>query len=103
MDISDTDNNTTLGTSLTFLILDYRGKYDFPGDQNGFVFEHRRSIPKTTSTEGYAIRTDDTGGGWRVDYIPQFGPKETVYGPNRESYWPTNEEAAAALELYLKG
>jgi len=88
MDISDTDNNTTLGTSLTFLILDYRGKYDFPGDQNGFVFEHRRSIPKTTSTEGYAIRTDDTGGGGGWTTSPNSVPKRLSTDPTGKATGP---------------
>lgn len=90
-----------LGTSLPFTPVDFRGKSGFPSDDNGYVFWYTHPVPNSKRDKTYVVRTDHTNEGWRVDYIPVVGPIEATYGPNRESYWPTKEEAAAALEWSL--
>lgn len=99
----------TLKTTLTFLEYDLRGTSGFPNTDQGFVYLHKEDrvlkckytgLPIKRQAE-YAVRTDNTGYGWRVDFMPHLGPLETVYGEDGKSYWSTPEEAARALEAHL--
>lgn len=111
MQVRPSQKTTKLGTALTFEVADFRGTHRFPKGQEGLVFlyEEKRVISdKYTGLnihrdERYAIRTDDTGQGWRIDRRGRFCDT-AVYGlgKGRPSYWPTNHEAAAALEAVLE-
>ena len=109
MNVNPTQTTTSLRTGLLFEVYDFRGRDGWPEGQGGLVFNHfeRRTIRcKFTGLpierdERYVVRTDDTGKGWRVDRLPGFGPAETIYGPDRADYFPTNHEAAAALAWAL--
>lgn len=112
MNVKPTQKTTKLGTTLTFEVLDLRGKRDFPQGQDGLVFVHheKRTIRcKYTGCEikrkaRYAIRTAAGEQGWRIDLLPDyFLPPETVYGlaEGRPTHWASKEEAAQALVAVL--
>lgn len=96
---------SNLGTKLTFTKHDVQGKWHFPQGEGGFAYEYKefrtifdrytgRSIKRDVD---YVVRTDVTGKGWRIDILPQVGPAETVYGPDRQTYWATPQAAARVL------
>jgi hypothetical protein len=101
--IKPTQKTTKLGTSLTFDVLDLRGRQGFPESQRGLVFVHKNT-PRVGLT--FVVRTGSLGRGqWRVDMVGLI--PEAIYGPSqeviREDYFPTNEAAARALAKYLEG
>jgi len=109
MNINPTQQTSNLHTDLTFEVIDMRGTKGFPKGQKGLVFSHKDQrvlkcrvtgidLPQNST---FVVRTDDTGKGWRIDRAEGFGMFVAVYGPNRESYFPTNDAAAAALETHL--
>lgn len=108
MNVSPNQSTTRLGTDLTFEVVDMRGRNGFPKGQRGLAFRHqeRRTIQcRSTGLDirrnaDYVVRTDQTGD-WRVDHREGFGIDVAVYGPNRESYFPSHTAAAVALKAHL--
>jgi len=100
---------TKLRTKLSFYVYDFRGTRGFPKGDEGFCFEHREKRVIYCKYTGvaikrdarYLIRTDDTGKGWRIDEVAGVLAC-AVYGVDRESYWPSNVQAACALQAYLE-
>ena len=109
MRINPTQKTTKLGTDVTFTVHDLRGVRGFPKDQRGLAFRHQERrviLCKVTGIEirrhaDYIVRTDDTGKGWRIDHMEGHGINTAVYGTNREDYFPSNHEAAKALQKHL--
>ena len=111
MYIDPKSETTKLRTSLTFRVLDYRGRGGFPKGPLGLVFSHHEKRNIRCCVTGtpikrdalYTIRTADGEDGWRIDRVPARGPAETVYGigQGRPTHWATNQGAAAALEAVL--
>ena len=111
MNVRPTQKSTRLGTELTFEVLDMRGRKGFPKGQTGLVFVHKdtRVVPCRLTGQSihlnatYVVRTDTARPReWRVDH-QDFGPLFTaVYGPDHESYFLTNEDAAATLVNHLE-
>ena len=96
-----------LGTSLSFRIIDMRGQKGFPRGAKGLCYEYLEQRMIRCKNTGliitrdarYALRTDHTNKGFRIDLLPRIGPAEAVYGlgEGRPSYWATAKEAASAL------
>ncbi len=109
MQVKPSQTTTKLGTDLTFEVVDMRGRNGFPAGQKGLAFSHSEDRTIQCRSTGidirrkarYVVRTDDTRQGWRVDHREGFGIDVAVYGPKRESYFPTHTAAAAALKSHL--
>ena len=86
-------------TSIKFTTLDYRGRDGFPTGPKGLVYHHQ-NVMQGGRVRNFYIRTDTTDQGWRIDHR-EFGVNVAVYGPNGESYFETEHEAAVALERHL--
>lgn len=94
-----------LGTSLKFTVYDFRGQFDFPEDDNGFLYMYHelRTIQcrftgkDIKRNERYAIRSDSGGKGWRIDRLVSYGPLEAVYGEDGQAYFDTPKAAAKGL------
>lgn len=98
---------TKLGTALSFKVYNLQMQNGFPVGSKGLVYEYLEQRTIQCKHTGlpikrdarYAIRTDDTAQGWRIDLLPRVGPAETVYGigEGRPTYWSTAKLAAEAL------
>jgi hypothetical protein len=107
MNINPSQKTTRLGTALTFEVVDMRGRNGFPQGQKGLAFRHQERRTIYCGVSGLAIkrsadfilRTDAKG--WRIDHREGYGLNTAVYGPNGEEYFPSNDEAAFALQQYL--
>jgi hypothetical protein len=99
--------HTRLDTDLKFIILDMRGRNNFPEGPSGLVYQHidRREVKRpytgeTVKMRGeYLIRADDSG--WRIDEV-DYPINVAVYGPGHQTHFKTPREAAKALQAYLQ-
>lgn len=107
MNLTPGQMHTSLGTPLTFEVIDMRGRNGFPKDDTGYVFVHheRRVLKRRYTglpyvrTAEYRIRTDPHG--WRVDHTDGMMPPSAIYGENRREYFASPEQAAEVLKAYL--
>lgn len=107
-----TTATTTLGTNLTFTVLDMQGKNRFPMGAEGLVYRCQVRLVNPSIlrkwAETYYIRTGETsfeGRPWRIDKasVVAGGPFEAVYAEDRTSHWASPEDAAQVLAAALVG
>lgn len=103
---------TTLGTNITFNVIDMQGKNHFPKGALGLVYRHDAIIRNHTTgktwQETYLIRSTSEAAPatpWRLDKVSMVagGPMEAIYAEDRTSHWASPEEAAKVLAASLVG